>query len=102
MVTLALLGGVTAIGLSGLDIRYPEPEENDEPAASYAIGKDTIYLWYTDESLTDYLNTEAVNYSSVNDEIRVVPALRLIGSFLLIAVCGNTAVSRHLQLFHRP
>ncbi|MCR4595478.1 MAG: sugar ABC transporter substrate-binding protein [Lachnospiraceae bacterium] len=75
VVTLALLGGVTAIGLSGLDIRYPEPEENDEPAASYAIGKDTIYLWYTDESLTDYLNTEAVNYSSVNDEIRVVPVL---------------------------
>ncbi len=75
LITLLIVGGCIAVAAAGYEIRYPEPEEEGEPASAYAIGKDTIYLWYTDESLSDYLNTEAVNYSSVNDEIRVVPVL---------------------------
>jgi len=75
LVTLLIVGGVAAVAASGLQIRYPEPESAEESTPSYAIGKDTIYIWYTDESLTDYLNMEAVNYSSLNDDIRVVPVL---------------------------
>lgn len=37
-------------------------------------GKETLYLWYTDEALTPYLSAAAVTYNE-NHEIRVVPVL---------------------------
>lgn len=37
-------------------------------------GKTTINLWYTDDALTDYLNSAAVTYSEETD-IRVLPKL---------------------------
>jgi len=37
-------------------------------------GKDTLYLWYTDESLTSYLSGAAVTYNETHD-VRVVPVL---------------------------
>lgn len=75
LVVLLIAGGAIAVAASGLQIHYPEPDTGEESTSAYAIGKDTIYIWYTDESLTDYLNTEAVNYGSVNEDIRVVPVL---------------------------
>ncbi|SCY61362.1 hypothetical protein SAMN02910292_02240 [Lachnospiraceae bacterium XBB2008] len=74
IIALIVAGGV-AVALSGMQIRTPEPEDAEESTASYAIGKDTINIWYTDEALTDYLNYVAVNYSSVNEDVRVVPTL---------------------------
>ena len=41
---------------------------------SVADGIETIYIWYTDDALTDYLNSAAVAYMETN-EIRVVPVL---------------------------
>ena len=35
--------------------------------------RDTLYLWYTDEALTDYLNSVVVSYSEYQDDVRVVP-----------------------------
>ena len=35
--------------------------------------KVTVRLWYTDESLTTYLQGRAVAYSAVNDNVRVEP-----------------------------
>ncbi|MBR4668782.1 MAG: extracellular solute-binding protein [Butyrivibrio sp.] len=37
--------------------------------------KVTVRLWYTDESLTTYLQGRAVAYSAVNDNVRVEPVL---------------------------
>lgn len=36
--------------------------------------KDTLYLWYTDEDLTDYLNSAALDYYEQTD-VRIVPKL---------------------------
>lgn len=38
-------------------------------------GKQTIHVWYTDEALTDYMNSRALNYMEENEEVRVVPTL---------------------------
>lgn len=38
-------------------------------------GKDTIYLWYTDEELTDYINSAALAFYEDYD-VRVVPVLQ--------------------------
>lgn len=35
--------------------------------------RDTLYLWYTDEALTDYLNSVAVSYNEMKSGIRVIP-----------------------------
>ena len=37
-------------------------------------GKETIYLWYTDEALSSYLSSAAVAYSETHD-VRVMPVL---------------------------
>ena len=37
-------------------------------------GKETLYLWYTDEALTSYLSSAAVTYNESHD-VRIVPVL---------------------------
>ena len=75
LVIAVIVAGGVAVAMSGMQIRNPEPEETEGNASTYAIGKDTINIWYTDEALTDYLNYAAVGYSSVNEDVRVVPTL---------------------------
>ncbi len=36
--------------------------------------KETIYFWYTDDALTDYINSAAVQFNEQND-VRVIPTL---------------------------
>lgn len=38
-------------------------------------GKETIHVWYTDETLTDYMNSRALNYMEENEDVRIVPTL---------------------------
>ena len=37
--------------------------------------KTTVRLWYTDDSLTSYLQSKAVAYSEVNENVRIEPVL---------------------------
>lgn len=41
---------------------------------SFFLHKDTLYLWYMDENLTDYLNSAAVEYNEKYN-VRVIPKL---------------------------
>lgn len=60
-------GLVLGIARSGMEISVKE-----EPIV--AEGKDTLYLWYTDEALTNYLSGAAVTYNETHD-VRIVPVL---------------------------
>ena len=40
----------------------------------FSGGKETLYLWYTDEALTSYLSGAAVTYNE-NHDVRIVPVL---------------------------
>lgn len=40
----------------------------------FSNGKETLYLWYTDEALTSYLSSAAVTYNETHD-VRIVPVL---------------------------
>ena len=66
---VALIAGVLYVGNSGMMI-------SDSNANLLFGNRDTLYFWYSDESLTDYLNSAAVAYNEVNSEIRVVPVLQ--------------------------
>lgn len=43
--------------------------------------KETIYLWYTDEALTDYLNGAAVSFGE-KENVRVIPVLASDSQYL--------------------
>ena len=66
---LALAAGLTfGIAKSGMEITT----KIEEPGLG--IGKETVYLWYTDEALTSYLSSAAVTYNETHD-VRIVPVL---------------------------
>lgn len=67
-VILCAIGAVLAVGLSGKTIR----EQSEE--SIFTKEKETLYFWYTDEALTDYLNSAAVAYGETHD-VRVIPVL---------------------------
>lgn len=52
------------------------PEDSAENSAGEVLGgKQTIHVWYTDEALTDYMNSRALSFMEENEEVRVVPTL---------------------------
>lgn len=72
ILAIALLaGGLYGVGRLGMTVERDETMEAEE---DILFGhRDTLYLWYTDEALTDYLNSVVVSYSEYQDEVRVVP-----------------------------
>lgn len=51
-------GGLYALGRTGLMVEpAEETEEIEEPLFGH---RETLYLWYTDEAMTDYLSSVAV------------------------------------------
>ncbi len=59
---------VAAVGLSGMSVSRQQEE------TVFTKSKDTLYFWYTDEALTDYLGSAAVAYGEAKD-VRVIPVL---------------------------
>ena len=59
---------VAAVGMSGKTISQEQEE------TIFTRSKDTLYFWYTDEALTDYLGSAAVAYGEEYD-VRIIPVL---------------------------
>ena len=72
ILAVCLVAGVLAVGKSGMQMKTEAEKEQQESFLTRK--KDTLRLWYTDESLTDYLNAAAVAYNEQND-IRVEAVL---------------------------
>lgn len=67
------LGTVLAVSIAGC-----EEDVNILPGVipdNALLHKDTLYLWYTDEALEDYISSMALKYSEQND-VRVIPVLQ--------------------------
>lgn len=68
-----IVGGFYSAGRLGLSVRT-EKTEVEEAAEDALFGhRETLYLWYADETLTDYLNSVAVSYSEYQEKVRVIP-----------------------------
>lgn len=66
---VALTAALTfGIAKTGMQVTTKE----EEPV--FTQGKETLYLWYTDEALTSYLSSAAVTYNE-NHDVRIVPVL---------------------------
>lgn len=71
LAVMLIAGGLYGAGKLGLSVHSEETGAETEEAL---FGhRETLYLWYADETLTDYLNSVAVSYSEYQDEVRVVP-----------------------------
>lgn len=72
ILVLALIaGGLYGAGRLGMAV-LPSKEEEAEEDFLFKH-RETLYLWYADEGLTDYLNGVAVSYNEYQEETRVVP-----------------------------
>ncbi len=67
-----LAGGLYGTGRLGILVQRNDEEAEVEEDILFGH-RDTLYLWYTDEALTDYLNSVVVSYSEYQDDVRVVP-----------------------------
>lgn len=70
--------GIYGIGKLNIPIsekKVAEEAEQEEDAA-LSVQKDTLYFWYTDEAMTDYLNSAAVSFNESKEDVRVVPVLK--------------------------
>lgn len=65
---VCVMAGILYVGSSGMQVQK-ESEHN-----LFARDKETIYFWYSDESMTDFLNRAAVSFSEERD-VRVLPVL---------------------------
>lgn len=66
---VALIAALTfGIAKTGMQVATKEEE------TAFTKGKETLYLWYTDEALTSYLSSAAVTYNESHD-VRIVPVL---------------------------
>ena len=75
--------GVAKLGLPISEKKTLAEEEQELADALHLPGqKDTLYFWYTDEGMTDYLNSVAVSFNETKDEVRVVPVLKSGSEYL--------------------
>lgn len=84
LLAVALVGatalGVFSVSKLGLEISEKKSLEKEQEEIEEALHltntKDTLYFWYTDEGMTDYLNSVAVAFNETKEDIRVVPVLK--------------------------
>jgi len=73
---IALAAALTA-GIARAGWQISEKQES----TIFTGGKETLYLWYTDEALTSYLSGAAVAYGEDHD-VRIVPVLESGAEYL--------------------
>lgn len=72
LLTVAMLAAVTFAGNG--EIRYRSQGAGDEESV-WTSKKETIYVWYDDPTLENYLNSAAVSFGN-EEGVRVIPVLK--------------------------
>lgn len=57
------------------------PEEAEENPFTFFNHKETIYFWYTDDAMTDFVNSAAVSFGE-REDVRVIPVLTSDSQYL--------------------
>ncbi len=68
-----LIIALLVIGIYNLGTRNNEEAEEEEKQSYYQT--ETVYLWYSDETFTDYFTSAAVAFHEKNPDVRVIPQL---------------------------
>lgn len=70
VIICAVVGIYGAAGSGLLDRTQDETDAYEDTLFRH---RETLYLWYTDEALTDYLNSVVVSYNEYQNDTRVIP-----------------------------
>lgn len=79
LAAIFLVAVLTALTIWGSSVTIPVPEE--EAPDVWTSKKETMYIWYTDEALSNYINTAAIHFSDA-ENVRVIPVLKSNSAFL--------------------
>lgn len=74
LLVLCVLAGMIYVGQSGMTIQKEEE-------IVYTDDKETIYFWYSDDSMTDFINSAAVSFGELKN-VRVIPQLASDNQYL--------------------
>ncbi len=74
LLVLCVLAGMIYVGQSGMTVQKEEE-------IVYADDKETIYFWYSDDSMTDFINSAAVSFGELKN-VRVIPQLASDNQYL--------------------
>lgn len=75
---------VTAVAAMAAALLYGgtfEPTEVNEDPLSFFQQKETIYFWYTDDAMTDFVSSAAVSFGE-REDVRVIPVLTSDSEYL--------------------
>lgn len=72
---LVIVAVVAMVLVASLNISFKSDEDVEGETVANVYDKETVYLWYSDEALTDYLNAACVQYNEEHDT-RIVPSLQ--------------------------
>lgn len=75
LAVICMLAAVVYVGASGMEIR------EDVESQPFFNNKETIYFWYSDEAMTDYISSAAVAFGQDRD-VRVIPVLASDSEYL--------------------
>lgn len=75
LAVICMLAAVVYVGASGMKIR------EDVESQPFFNNKETIYFWYSDEAMTDYISSAAVAFGQDRD-VRVIPVLASDSEYL--------------------
>lgn len=72
-----VLVAISIVGLSGLQMKEKDPA----PVVDTTPKKETIYFWYSDEEMADFIASAAVEFGTEKD-VRVIPVLVSASNYL--------------------
>lgn len=80
---LTAAAAILAMTAALLFIGFPEAgdTEGTEGFTPLSAGKETIYFWYSDENMTNFLNSAAVSFGE-KENVRVIPVLASDSEYL--------------------
>lgn len=86
------LVAVMTVGIYHLGVNNNEAVEEDQKQAYNKT--ENVYLWYTDDSLTDFFTSAAVAFHEENEDVRVIPEL-VTGDEYLEYINGASVEGKH-------
>ena len=75
IITVLLIACVVGAIYGAAGLGFLDRTENETGAYNDTLfgHRETLYLWYTDDALTDYLNSVVVSYNEYQNDTRVIP-----------------------------
>ncbi len=78
LLTVAMTAGVIFAGKGEITFDKPDPEEEE---SVWTSRKETIYVWYGDAALENYMNSAAVSFGNA-EGVRIIPVLKNTSTLL--------------------